>query len=391
MTAIDPPISGYCAPGFAAVRAAFEANFSERDELGAGVCVIVDGEVKVDLTGGWVDAAMTSPWNATTLCDFYSVGKAFLGLLVLRCVDDGLIGLDDPIASVWPEFAAGGKATATVRHLLSHQAGVPAIREILTDDDLFDWQRMTTAIAATDAWFVPGSRHAYHTNTYGHITGELVRRLTGTMPGDALAALIKPFGADVFFGVPVDRLADCAEVVWAPARPIPELTPDQLRSLTGDLAMNALAHFNPPGYSSIGLVNTDAWRALPLGSTAGHGSARGIATIYGQFLDGGLLSEALRFEATHAQSTGPCPILGEEVTFGLGFTPTTPRRPFGSNPHSFGHFGTGGALGFADPDAGVAFGYVMNQVIPRWQSSRNRALMDAVYAVPEISERGALR
>jgi len=93
-----------------------------------------------------------------------------------------------------------------------------------------------------------------------------------------------------------------------------------------------------------------------------------------------LISADLLQEATSPQSTGPCPVLGEDVTFGLGFTPTTPRRPFGPTPHSFGHFGTGGALGFADPDTGIGFGYVMNHVIPRWQSSRNRALIDALYA-----------
>jgi CubicO group peptidase (beta-lactamase class C family) len=132
----------------------------------------------------------------------------------------------------------------------------------------------------------------------------------------------------------------------------------------------------------MGVVNTAEWRAAEVPSTNGHGTARGVARVYGALLHPGrLLSSDLLAEAVSPQSKGFCPILHEDVTFGLGFKPTVPRRPFGPNPHSFGHFGTGGAVGFADPDARVAFGYVMNHVIPRWQSTRNRALIDAVYAV----------
>ncbi len=145
--------------------------------------------------------------------------------------------------------------------------------------------------------------------------------------------------------------------------------------------MEMLSYFNPPGFSSMGVVNTAAWRAAAVPSTNGHGSARGVARLYAALLQPGrLLSAELLTEATSAQSVGYCPILHEDVTFGLGFKPTVPRRPFGPNPGSFGHFGTGGAVGFADPVGGVAFGYVMNHVIPRWQSTRNRALIDAVYA-----------
>ena len=144
--------------------------------------------------------------------------------------------------------------------------------------------------------------------------------------------------------------------------------------------MVMLSYFNPPGYSSFGVVNSPPWRSAQVPSTNGHGSATGIARLYAGLLEPGrLLSPELLEEATRTQSEGWCPALGEEVAFGLGFKPTVARRPFGPNPRSFGHFGTGGAVGFADPDAGVAFGYVMNHVIPRWQSTRNRSLIDALY------------
>jgi len=334
----------------------------------------------VDLVGGWADEARQRPWQHDTLVNFYSVGKAFVALLALQLVDNGTIGLDDRISTVWPEFAVGGKQEATVRQALCHRAGVPAIRERLTNDDLWQWDRMTHALAATEAWWVPGERHAYHTNTYGHLTGEIVRRITGQMPGDRLRDVAGPLDADVWCGLGEPEQRRCAELIWAPSTKIGDANVDFDR-LSGDQLMVMLGYFNPPGYASQGVVNTPQWRGAQVPSTNGHGTASGIARIYGALLEPGrLLSSALLAEATRPQSVGYCPVLGEEVSFGLGFQPTRTNRPFGPNPRSFGHFGTGGSLGFADPDTGVAFGYVMNHVIPRWQSTRNRALIEAVYA-----------
>jgi CubicO group peptidase (beta-lactamase class C family) len=374
---MSTPISGRCDAAFAEVREAFAGNFAERGEVGGAVCVIVGGAVVVDLVGGWTDEARVRPWQPETLVNFYSAGKALVALLALQLVDAGLIGLDDPVASVWPEFAVGGKESATVRHALCHRAGVPAIRERLTNDDLWDWERMTAALAATEAWWQPGTRHTYHTNTYGHLVGEIVRRATGEMPGTRLRALARPLAADVWYGVPAREQHRCADVIWAPAVAFGAVDVD---GLSGEALMIALGYFNPPGYSSSGVVNSKQWRAAQIPSTNGHGTATGLARLYAALIEPGrLLSADLLAEATRPQSEGHCPVLGEEVTFGLGFTPTTARRPLGPNPQSFGHFGTGGAVGFADPVAGVAFGYVMNHVIPRWQSTRNRALIDAVY------------
>lgn len=373
------PIDGWCDPRFAPVHEAFAANFAARGEVGAAVHVIVGGEVVVDLVGGWANEARTRPWRHDTIVDVYSAGKGLLALLALQLVDEGRLGLDQPIAEVWPEFAAGGKARATVAHALSHRAGVPAIREPLTDDDLFDWGRMIAALAATEAWWRPGERLAYHSNTFGHLVGELIHRASGEMPGDRLQAIAQSVGADVWFGVPADEQRRCADVDFEPPGTIPART--NFDGLEGDLLMNALAHFNPPGYSSIGVVNTPAWRATQIGSTSGHASASGLARVYAALLEPDrLVSAGLLARATAPLVTGFCPILERQLTYGLGFQPTTPDRPLGPNPRSYGHFGTGGALGFADPTARVAFGYVMNHVIPRWQSTRNRALVDAVYA-----------
>ena len=368
---------GDCDPRFDPVREEFARNFAERGEVGAGVCVMVEGRVVVDLVGGWTDDSRRQAWQPDTLVDFYSVGKAFVALLALRLVDRGLIDLDDPIASVWPEFAADGKGGATIRHGLCHRAGVPAIREPLTDDDLWQWDRMAGALAATDPWWEPGTRHAYHTNTYGHLIGEIVRRVGGGTCGEQLRAVVEPLDADVWFGLPPAEQHRCADVIWVGSSGAERVDFD---ALSGDELMTMLSYFNPPGYSSMGVVNTGSWRSAEVPSTNGHGTARGVARIYAALLEPDrLLSADLLAEAASPQSTGFCPVLGEDATFGLGFTPTTPRRSFGPNPGSFGHFGTGGAVGFADPQSGVAFGYVMNHVIPRWQSTRNRALIGAVF------------
>ena len=372
------PISGHCDPAFVAVREAFEANFAERGEVGAGCTVVIGDRTVVDLVGGWTDAAGTTAWRPDTLVNMYSVGKALLALVALRAVDDGLVSLDDPIAHLWPEFAFGGKEAATLRHALTHQAGVPAIAPLLTDDDLWHWDTMVAALAATEAWFEPGSRITYHTNTYGHLVGEVVRRAVGQMPGDLLRDVAAPLDADLWWGVPVDQQHRCAEVIWAPSTPMP--TPDWT-TLDGPARMIMLGYFNPPGYSSHGVVNTAEWRSAQVPSTNGHGTARGLARLYRALVEPDrLLSSDLLAEATRVQAQGPCPVLGEEIAVGLGFVPTSERRPLGTNPRSFGHFGTGGALGFGDPDAELGFGYVMNHVIPRWQSTRNRTLIDAVYA-----------
>ena len=298
---MNVPVSGSCDDRFGAVKEAFAENFAERDEHGAAVCVMIDDRVVVDLVGGWADESRARIWRPDTMVNFYSVGKAFVALLALQAVDSGLLGLDDPIARIWPGFAVGGKANATLRHALSHRAGVPAIRERLTNDDLWDWDRMVTALASTEAWWEPGSRHTYHTNTYGHLIGETVRRATGDMPGSRLRAVAGPIGADLWFGVPRTEHHRCADVIWAPVNTTGTI---DLAELSGETLMIASGYFNPPGYSSAGVVNTAEWRSAQVPSTNGHGTAGGIARLYAALLEPGrLVSADLLNEATRPQSS----------------------------------------------------------------------------------------
>jgi CubicO group peptidase (beta-lactamase class C family) len=376
-------IRGACDPAFRAVREAFAANF-EQGELGAACTISVEGRLVVDLWGGWDDAERHREWGPDTLVNAYSVGKPVVALMRGELVEGGRLDLATPADRWWPALLAGQKG-ATVRDVLSHRAGVPAIREPLTDDALWDWHAMCRALAATEPWWEPGSRHAYHTNTYGHLVGELARRVDGRTPGRWLReAVAGPLGADLAWGLAPPDKGRCADVVWEidAGAGIDWLV---AQAETDEQHMIALGYANPPGYSGIGVVNSEEWRAAEVPSTNLQATARGIARLYSALAAGGTLDGVtvigpdMLVEATTAQSEGWCPVLEREATFGLGFQPTRPDRPFGPNPGSFGHYGTGGALGFADPGARVGFGYVMNSVRPRWQNTRNRALVDALY------------
>jgi CubicO group peptidase (beta-lactamase class C family) len=377
-------VRGTCDPAFSAVWDAFAANFEE-GEVGAACSITVDGRVVVDIWGGWADPDHRRAWNRDTMVNAYSVGKPVVALRLLQLVQRGPIDLDDRADRWWPELLAGQKG-ATVRDVLCHRAGVPAIREPLANDALWNWGAMCASIAATDPWWEPGTRHAYHTNTYGHLVGELARRIDGRLPGTWLREEIAgPLGADLVWGLAPAQRTRCADVIWEidVAGGIEWLSSG---AETAEQRMIALSYANPPGYSGIGVVNSDEWRAAQVPSTNLHATARGVARLYTALAARGavdgitVLDPDLLAEATSVHSQGWCPVLEREAAFGLGFQPTRPDRPFGPNPGSFGHFGTGGALGFADPQACVAFGYVMNAVRPRWQSARNRALIDALYA-----------
>ena len=377
-------VRGTCDPAFRQVWEAFAANFEE-GEVGAACSVTVEGRVVIDIWGGWADIATRREWAHDTMVNAFSVGKPIVALRLLQLVERGLIGLDDRADRWWPELLAGREGAA-VRDVLCHRGGVPAIREPLTNDALWNWRAMCDAIAATDPWWEPGTRHAYHPNTYGHLVGELARRIDGRLPGAWLREEVAgPLGADLVWGLTPADQARCADIVWEldVAGGIERFS---ARAATAEQRMVALSYANPPGYSGISVVNSTEWRGAEVPSVNLHATARGVARLYSALAAGGavdgvtVLEPNLLAEAISAQSEGWCPVLEREATFGLGFQPTRPDRPFGPNSGSFGHFGTGGALGFADPQACVGFGYVMNAVRPRWQSPRNRALIGALYA-----------
>jgi CubicO group peptidase (beta-lactamase class C family) len=375
-------VDGSCDRRFLAVKDAFAANFAERGEVGAAVAVWVAGRTVVDLWGGWRDGERRRPWRRDDLVNFFSVGKGLAAVCVLALVERGLLDLDVPIARRWPAFAAAGKEDVTLRQVLSHRAGLPALRDPLPDGAMLDWELMCQALERQAPWWPPGTAHGYHVNTFGYLLGEVVRRVTGGTLGAFLRAEIAgPLGADVHIGLPPSDHARVAEFLWP--GPAPSLA---ATDLPDDELMRWNAYWNPPGLSGAGWVNTPAWRSAEMPSTNGHGTARGVARVYAALARRGsidgvhLLAPSVLDAAVTEQAVGLDQVSRRPSRFGLGFQLTQPERPLGPNPGAFGHFGAGGSLGFCDPDAEVALGYVMNDMGPRWTNPRTHALVDAVYA-----------
>jgi CubicO group peptidase (beta-lactamase class C family) len=347
-------VEGSCDPAFAPVADAFRENLDE--EIGAAVVVRVGGRTVADLAGGWADAARTRPWRHDTVVDVFSTGKAFVALTVLS------LGLDLD-GRAWQD--------ATLRQVLAHRAGHPAIRAELPAEAVFDWERIVGELESQEPWWEPGSAHGYHVNTFGFLCGEIVRRASGERLQERFARLTQA-GASAAFGAPAG--AEVAEFVWdleAGGGGDGTDLDEDARLLLGR------AYFNPPGINGLGTVNTPAWRAAEIPSANAHASARGVADVFARIP--GLLGPELLAEATRPASDGEDAVLRRHTRFGLGFQLSQPDRPLGTGPRSYGHFGAGGSLGFHDPDAGVVFAYVCNRCEGRrWQTARNRRLLDAL-------------
>ena len=380
---MQAPIHGSCDAAFHAVRDAFQNNFIEHGEIGASVFITVNGVKVVDLWGGFSNPEKTSIWQEDQLVNAFSIGKGVTAVVAAQCVANGLITYETRVASIWPEFAVHGKEELTLRDLLGHRAGLPAIRKRLTPNAMFDWKLMTDTLAAEKPWWTPGAEHGYHVNTYGFLVGEALRRATGKSVGQLISELIaEPLQAEIYLGTPIELHSRIADYEW-PNDPFPENEPT---GLDEEQLLQFNTYYNPSGLSGAGVVNSAPWRLAEMPSTNVHASARAISTLYTSLAYGGthdgatVVPREVLDVATSEVSNGDDKILHRTSRFAHGFQLPIPERGFGPNPESFGHFGAGGSVGFCDPKAKVGFGYVMNQMGPRWQNPRNRALIDSLYS-----------
>lgn len=385
MSEHQPAIDGHCDPRFTAVRTAFEENFRDRDELGAAVTVTVGGETVVDLWGGWADAARTHPWEQDTLVNVWSTTKGPVALCAHILADRGLLDLDAPVATYWPEFAAAGKENVLVRHLLSHRAGLAGLREPHSLAQLYDWELTTRRLAAMEPWWEPGTRSGYHALTYGFLVGEVVRRVSGLLPGAFLEREVTgPLGIDFTIGLPEKEADRAAELVHPPAASASEQA-----AIFSQLAPVAIAALTNP-IAGAAEANTPEWRAAEIPAANGHGTARAIAALYGVFAGRGSYAghRVLSPEAAERvrEGQGGCRdlVLGagfaHETEVALGLWLSGANGSYGPDPKAFGHDGFGGSCGLADPDAGVSLGYVMNRMGPHIADDpRKMALVDALY------------
>ena len=367
--------AGFCDPAFKTVRDAFAQNFADGLELGASLSVSVAGQNVVDLWGGYHDAARTRAWERDSLVCVFSCTKGVVAVATMWAVARGLVDLDAPVASYWPEFAAEGKSTLPVRWLLTHEAGLPAIGHRMAPGSLSDWDAMTTALAAQAPWWEPGTAHGYHGVTYGHLVGEVLRRATGRDCGELIRAeLASPLGVDLCMPLPAPFDARTADLVV-------ELSPEGtfFDRWNPKSSLGPKAFGNPPDCNDPAHCTSDLFRRAEIPAANLHTDARSLDRLYAVLAAGGRLDgldlapASLVDEFATVQVRGDDLVMELPTAFALGFEHTIPEWPFGPGARTYGHNGSGGSLGIVDPEAGVSLGYAMNRLWwgpdrtdPRW-------------------------
>ncbi|MFI1679170.1 serine hydrolase domain-containing protein [Streptomyces sp. NPDC020607] len=367
-------VHGTVAAGYEPVRDAFVRNFGERGERGAAVTVYRGGRRVVDLWGGTKDVdgdfeAGDAPWERGTAQIVRSATKGVAAAALLLLHQRGELDLDAPVGSYWPEFKARGKERVLVRHVLAHRAGVPALDRPLTPAEALDPDLAAAVVAAQAPFWEPGEDHGYHAQTYSWLVGELVRRVTGRPVGEWIADEIAgPLGLDLWVGLPASE-AEAGRAgrlgrIEAPAGPgglrmRPKRNVAEAYADPESLTRRAFGAIDPSPDE-----NDSAYRAAALPASNGVATADALARFYaglvGEVGGGRALFTPATVELARAEaSAGPDRVLVVGTRFGLGYMLHGAASPL-LGPGSFGHPGRGGALGFADPESGVAFGYVTN-------------------------------
>lgn len=361
-------VQGYFDLKFEALKDAFAALFEDGQTRGAALCIQVGGETVVDLWAGLAGRDDSEAWQSDTIANLFSCTKPFATVAALQLVEEGKLELDVPVARLWPEFAAAGKARITLRQLLCHQAGLPAIRVPLAAEALYDWQAMTETLAAEAPWWNPHDKgHGYAPITFGWLVGELLRRADGREPGHSIAARIaRPLGLDFHVGLDDAEFHRVAHIGRGKGN-LGDAAAQRLLKVTMSEpeALSTRAFTNPP--SILNSSNKPEWRRMHQPAANGHGNARSLAGFYAGLLDGRLLPAELLNEMTREHSCGEDRTLLTPTRFGLGCMldqPQLANATFGLGHKAFGHPGAGGSCGFADPERELAFGFVTNSLGP---------------------------
>jgi len=358
-------VEGHVEPGWGAVADAFRRNF-EHGDVGAAVGVYADGRPAVELYGGLADAEAGSPWHADTVVPVFSTTKGVTAICANLLIERGRLDPDAPVAAYWPKFAAAGKEGVLVRHALSHRAGLPAIEGDFTLEQALSWEPVVTQLARQAPRWPPGEgAPGYHMRSYGWIVGELVRRVTGQTIGSFFASEIAaPYSLDFWIGLPEELEPRVARLIPPAKSGDPELVA-LMDAFTAPGTMTGDTFNGPSGlFAYDEMWNTRALHACELPSSNGIGSASALARLYAATVgsvEGAprLLAPPTVERARRQESDGPDRVLGLPMRYGLGFG-IGPCLPPSCGPGAFGHSGAGGSLAFADVDAGIGFGYVMN-------------------------------
>jgi CubicO group peptidase (beta-lactamase class C family) len=387
-------VQGHCDERFASVAEEFERNFDERGEVGASVVVTVGGETVVDLWGGYRDDARTTAWEKDTLCVGMSSTKGATSLCAHLLASAGELDVDLPVAHYWPEFVAAGKEGVLVRHLLSHQAGLPVLRDPVPPGGFYDWNDIVGRLAAQELFWEPGTRHGYHALTFGFLVGEVVRRIAGQGIGEFFATEVaNPLGLDLWIGLPSTEHGRLARLIPPPPpRPSDPVPAFLVQAMTEPQSIPGLMMGNTGGYLVPGEWDSPAALRATLPASGGVMNARSLALMYraivherriGRFT---LEAEDLALMGSVQSAASFDAVLAGPGRWTLGFlkagaTPrgVVPAAVVSLSEEAFGHTGHGGSIGFADPGADLSFAYIMNQMDMAAFGATGQSLVDATY------------
>ena len=359
----DVNIAGDCDSRFKDLHDLLLENVIAGEELGASIAVTVDGVPVVDIWGGWGDPEQATPWRSDTITNIWSSTKTVTSLAALMLVDRGLLDVHEPVARYWPEFAAAGKEPVQVRHLLGHTSGVSGWDQPITTEDLYDLPGSTARLAAQAPWWEPGTASGYHALNYGHLVGELVRRVDGRSLGRFVAEEIAgPLGADFHIGLGETDFARVSNVVPPPPLPI------DMASI--DPASVMFKTFTGPGPDASDAWSPQ-WRRAEIGAVNGHSNARAVARILSVVACGGevdgvrLLSPDTVGLIFEQQSDGVDLVLGAPLRFGIGYgLPSPEAMPFIPEGSICFWGGWGGSQVLIDTERRATLAYVMNKMGP---------------------------
>ena len=360
---IEARVHGSVEAGFEPVREAFAANFERFGEVGAACCIHVHGRRVVDLAGGVTSSGGIEPYTPETLQMVWSTTKGVVAIAAHMLAQEGVLDFDAPVVDYWPEFAAEGKQDIPVRWLFNHKSGLAAIDRPLGLQDVIAWTPVVDALAAQRPLWEPGTAHGYETWTYGWLAGEVIRRASGKSVGQLVAERIaKPLGAEFWIGLPREQNERVAPVI----APVPNDPPDPYTLRLADRNSLTYRSFANPAVAAAAF-NEYPFRSAEVPAGNGIGTARALSRIYAACIgdvDGVRLIEPETLaNATKTQSRGEDLVMGYESHFGTGFQLSFPFRPMAGDG-SFGHYGSGGSVGFAHNELDFSFGYVMNQMRP---------------------------
>ncbi len=353
-------IQGSCDERFKGVGDVLAANLDRGADVGASVAVTVDGELVVDIWGGYADQDQSRPWERDTITNVWSTTKTMTALCALILADQGELDLNRAVSDYWPEFGAAGKRNVVLlRHLLAHTAGLPGWSAPMTTEDLYDWDKATSLLAAQEPWWEPGTASGYHAVTQGYLVGEVIRRVTGQTVGTFFREQVAgPLGADFHIGLDPSQFGRVANVI-----PPPPMSAEAIAAAS-EFAIRTFG--NPPLDAQAAW--TEPWRRAEIPAANGHGNARSVAAIQAVMANGGeaggrrLLSAAGVERVLEEQANGTDLVMGIPIRFGVGYGLPSPEVPISPSDRACLWGGWGGSVILVDMDNHMTFAYMMNRM-----------------------------